>query len=74
MASSVSCGGSERTELVVTPREKVRQHIVERNRYNPVSPAKAHRATVPGKGVVQQTEKQDGDIVLNGVSKDEQPS
>jgi len=60
---------------VITPRDQVRKSIIERGRYSPVSPEKAHRASTL-LGVVEVTHKQPGDHVITniGVAKDEQPS
>lgn len=50
---------------MVTPRDKVRRSIIERNRYNPESPEKALRASVPGwKGTFQPIERKAGDIEI----------
>jgi hypothetical protein len=67
---------------VVGPVTHVRQRIRARNAYNPESPHKALRGSVPGwKGTFQPTVKHPGDLVIEesgniyeiGVSEDEQP-
>jgi len=67
---------------VVGPAAFVRQRIRQRNVYNPESPEKALRGSVPGwKGSFQPTVKLPGDIVIEESGnvyhigeQDEQPS
>ena len=60
---------------MVLPRDQVRRSIIERGRYSPVSPEKAHRGSTL-QGVVEVTHKHPGDHIITniGVAKDEQPS
>ena len=60
---------------MITPRDQVRSRIIERGRYSPVSPGKAHRGSRHD-GLVEVTVKEPGDKVISniGVAKDEQPS
>jgi len=52
---------------VVTPRDQVRDSIIERNRYSPVSHAKAHRGNDPNwTGTFQATIKHEDDLVVLG--------